>query len=97
MTTHTPGPWWMAAASSGSTGYAVGAGDDELFVSLPRPNPGEERANALLARAAPELAKALGVALGLITKHGLAVDLARHGGDDWQRLEAARVALSKIR
>ena len=59
MTTHTPGPWWMAAASSGSTGYAVGAGDDELFVSLPRPNPGEERANALLARAAPDTTAAL--------------------------------------
>jgi hypothetical protein len=38
----------------------------------------------------PDLAAALGTVLGLITKHGLAVTLAREGGLDFARLEQAR-------
>lgn len=33
---------------------------------------------------------ALGIALGLITKHGLAVELAKNHPEDFERLQAAR-------
>lgn len=45
--------------------------------------------------AAPDLRNALGTALGLITKHGLAVSLAESHPEDFARLEAARAAFAK--
>ncbi|TJW14410.1 MAG: hypothetical protein E5W82_10565 [Mesorhizobium sp.] len=42
-----------------------------------------------------ELLSGFGTALGLITKHGLAVDLAKHRPEDFARLEAARAIYAK--
>lgn len=45
--------------------------------------------------AASDMLAALGTALGLITKHGLAVELAKAHPEDFARLESARAAHAK--
>lgn len=58
-------------------------------------NTEQSRALALLASVAPEMLAALGITLGLITKHGLAVTLAKEHPEDFQRLQSARAAIGK--
>lgn len=55
----------------------------------------QRKADADLFAAAPDMLKALGTCLGLITKHGLNVELARSHPEDYQRLETARAAIAK--
>ncbi len=57
----------------------------------------EADANARLLAASPTLLAALGVALGLITKHGLAVSMAELHPKDFERLQKARELNEELR
>jgi hypothetical protein len=62
---HTPGPWWFSEVENGN--YQIGQGDSALATTIPIWNglqiterkPDEDKANAHLIAAAPELLEAL--------------------------------------
>lgn len=84
---HTPGPWSIRDARGLLKGEKESA-------SHPL-HDAEVESNARLIAAAPELLEALGTAIGLITKHGLAVTLADLHPMDYARLERARAAITR--
>jgi len=98
-TQHTPGPWGCIYTSNHAHNYRITRADKTpLPLTVIANDHSEQRANARLIAAAPELLEALKEAEGvmrLLWGCFLAKDYYRWGEDDADALAKARVAIAK--